>query len=208
MRDNGFWFYRGRFKISHFFVLEHFGVWLQFGKRSDNNLSSCYNYYEKSLGGQRMYTFKNANVAKDFYMMSSGICSIYELDENFEKNSAMVLGQLKYLFGEPIYITNNVENMFNYVIKATDEKGDSLLLEAFWAGSGPMIGGSHDQNSFTAANELALLIQQSPVVDYDYEGYYLDGPTKVRRGIKKGIPYWEETEISEAEVENFKEEVF
>ena len=32
-----------------------------------------------------MYRFEKANVAKDFYMPSSNICSIYEFDENFEK---------------------------------------------------------------------------------------------------------------------------
>ena len=53
-----------------------------------------------------MYRFEKANVAKDFYMPSSNICSIYEFDENFEKNYVLALGQLKHLFGEPDYMTN------------------------------------------------------------------------------------------------------
>ena len=73
-----------------------------------------------------MYRFEKANVAKDFYMPSSNICSIYEFDENFEKNYVLALGQLKHLFGEPDYMTNNLENQFRYVIKATNEKGDVL----------------------------------------------------------------------------------
>lgn len=32
-----------------------------------------------------MYKFENANATIEYYMPSSNICSIYELDENFEK---------------------------------------------------------------------------------------------------------------------------
>lgn len=155
-----------------------------------------------------VYKFENANVTKDFYMPSSNICSIYELDANSEKNDAMVLGQLKYLFGDPNYITNDLENQFSYVIKATDEKGDFLLLEAYRSGSGPAIGGLKDSSSKIAAHELAIYIRQSKTIDYDYEGYYLDAQSKVCHGIKNGVPYWEETEISAKEFEEFQEEVW
>ena len=155
-----------------------------------------------------MYRFEKANVAKDFYMPSSNICSIYEFDENFEKNYVLALGQLKHLFGEPDYMTNNLENQFRYVIKATNEKRDVLLLEAYCAGSGPAIGGIRDSDSKEAAYELAAYIRHSQTLDYDYEGYYLDAPSKVQHGIKNGEPYWEEREISENEAEEFQEEVW
>ena len=155
-----------------------------------------------------MYKFENANVEKDFYMPSSNICSIYEFDENFEKNWVMVLGQLQYLFGKPQYITNNLENQFSYTIKATDENGNSLFLEAYCAGSGPAIGGLNDDDSKAAAYELAMYIRQSPAIDYDYEGYYIDTLTKVHYRIKNGEPYWEETEISIKELEKFEEKVW
>ncbi len=155
-----------------------------------------------------MYKFENANVAKDFYMPSSKICSIYDFDENFEKNWVMTLGQLNYLFGKPRYITNNLEEQFSYIIKATDEKGDHLFLEVYSAGSGPSIGGAGDPDSKAAAAELAMYIRQSPTVDYDYEGYYLDTSSKVCYRIKNGIPYWKEKEMSTKELEEFNEEVW
>ncbi|MDO4469566.1 MAG: hypothetical protein Q4C84_06945 [Bacillota bacterium] len=154
-----------------------------------------------------MYKFENANFTKEYYMPSLNICSIYEFDENFEKNCVMVLGQLKYLFGKPRYVTNNLENQFSYIIKAIDEKGDSLLLEVYCASSGPAIGGLNDSNSKLAAQELAMYIRQAPVVDYDYEGYYLDTMSKVHYSIRKGEPFWEENEISTKEFENFIEEI-
>lgn len=153
-----------------------------------------------------MYQFEKANVAEDFYMPSSHICSIYRFDENYAMNSAMALGQLKYLFGEPKYITADLEDQFSYIIKATDERGHSLMLEVYCAGSGPAIGGLQDHDSKNAAHELALYIRQAEAVDYDYEGYYMDGPCKVRHGIKDGKPYWEETEITEDELEELGRE--
>ncbi len=39
-----------------------------------------------------MYRFEKENVTKDFYIPSSNICSIYEFDENFEKNYVLALG--------------------------------------------------------------------------------------------------------------------
>ena len=83
-----------------------------------------------------MYRFENANTTKEYYMPSSNICSIYEFDENFEKNCVMVLGQLKYLFGKPRYITNNLENQFSYIIKAINEETkEYLFLEVYAASS-------------------------------------------------------------------------
>ena len=155
-----------------------------------------------------MYTFEKVNATRDFYMPSSNICSIYEFDENFEKNWVMVLGQLKYLFGKPNYVTNNLENQFSYIIKASNENGECLLLEVYSAGSGPAIGGLNDSDSKLAAHELAMYIRQSLTVDYDYEGYYLDTMSKVHHRIKNGVRFWEETEMSPKEFEEFNEEIW
>lgn len=155
-----------------------------------------------------MYKFENANTTKEYYMPSSNICSVYEFDENFEKNCVMVLGQLKHLFGKPRYITNNLENQFSYIIKAiNEENGDYLFLEVYCASSGPAIGGLNDSNSNLAAQELAMYIRQSPTEDYDYEGYYLDTMSKVHYSIQNGVPSWKEMEISEKEFNDFIEEI-
>ena len=42
-----------------------------------------------------MYRFEKENVTKDFYIPSSNICSIYEFDENFEKNLCFGIGTIK-----------------------------------------------------------------------------------------------------------------
>ena len=144
-----------------------------------------------------MYIFEKAEVAEDFFMASSRICNIYDFDADYIKNRTLLLGKLKKSFGEPAFLTDNLEEQFEYFIKATNEKGDHLILEVYSGSSGPAIGGLRDHSSEVAARELALFIQQlKSFVDYDYEGYYLDGPCKVRCGIKDGEPYWDESEIS------------
>ncbi|MBD5476639.1 MAG: hypothetical protein HDR17_11770 [Lachnospiraceae bacterium] len=124
----------------------------------------------------------------------------YGLD-SYEKG-ILCLGQLKTLFGEPLYISDDLEDQYAYCISATDETGKKIYLHAYSGPSGPAIGGNHDEDSRQAADELAKLITGAEVTDYDYEGYYWDGPSAVKMGVKNGEPYNEERELSE---EDFKE---
>lgn len=39
------------------------------------------------------------------------------------------------------------------------------------------------------------MIRQAAPTDYDYVGYYLDGPSRIQEGIKNGVPYHEEVEL-------------
>lgn len=150
-----------------------------------------------------MYTFKKSKKSDSALDGSSYICNIYEFDEDYNKNMALFPGQLKTLFGKPSYISKQYDNLLQYVIDATDESGNTLLLSVYSAGSGPAIGGFHkkDEKAYQkAANELAAYIRQADPADYKYKGYYLDGPCKIKMGVKKGIPYYEETEMSDREV--------
>ena len=61
-----------------------------------------------------------------------------------------------------------------------------------------------------AADELAKLIVSAKASDYDYEGYYMDGPSVVREGVRGGEPYMEEEEldVSEDEFARICEEIY
>lgn len=149
-----------------------------------------------------MYTFKKSDKPDSEMDYSSWICSIFGFDADYNNNMALFPGKLKFLFGEPSYITEDFENFLSYVIDATDESGNTLLLSVYSAGSGPAIGGfpQKDEKAYQkAANELAAYIRQADVADYEYEGYYMDGPCKIKMGVKNGKPYYEETEMSEEE---------
>ena len=127
--------------------------------------------------------------------------------DSYEKG-ILCLGQLKTLFGEPLYITEDLEDQYSYCISATDESGKKIYLHAYSDPSGPAIGGNHDEDSRQAADELAKLITGAEVTDYDYEGYYMDGPCAVKMGVKNGKPYEEERELSEEEFATLCKELY
>lgn len=156
-----------------------------------------------------MYTFKKSQQPQSVMDYSSKICSIYyPFSADFNESMARFPGQLKYLFGEPLQMTEDFENILDYIIEAVDESGNILLLSVYSAGSGPSIGGHYEDNEEAyrkAAEELAAYIRQADVLDYDYEGYYLDGPCKIKMGVRNGKTYYEETQMSEEEaLEVFK----
>ena len=108
-------------------------------------------------------------------------------------------GKLQSLFGNPTYETENLEEQFNYCLTAKDETGDAVVIYAYSGSSGPAIGGCSDAKSAEAAKQLEDMIHNASVVDYEYTGYYLDGQMKVHMGIRDGVPYMDETEMTEEE---------
>lgn len=124
-------------------------------------------------------------------MPRSKICNVYEVET--EKESSLFLGQVKTLFGEPDYITENYEEMFSCAVVAKNQDGNVLYLEIYSGPSGAAIGGVNDEASEKAAKELARLIMVAEPTDYDWEGVYSDIPVNIKMGVKNGKPYYEES---------------
>lgn len=119
----------------------------------------------------------------------------------------LCLGQLKTLFGEPLYISEDLEDQYAYCIMAVDGDGKEIYLHAYSGPSGAAIGGGQDADSRAAADELAERITSAHPSDYDYEGYYMDGPCSVKMGVRNGEPYMEEESLSEEEMIKLCEEM-
>lgn len=130
---------------------------------------------------------------------TSKIRKIVELEP--WKNDVLCLGQLKTLFGEPLYMTEDMEDQYAYCILAVGKGGEEVYLHVYSGPSGPAIGGNQDSDSSLAADELAELITSAKASDYEYEGVYWDGPCIVREGIRNGVPYNEEEELTEENYE-------
>lgn len=120
---------------------------------------------------------------------TSKICNIYGYSE-YEK-MPLAYGQMQTLFGEPLYETENVESQYEYIIAVTDKEGTVTYLTVYSGPSGPAIGGREGDER--AASALLTYICSAEASDYDYEGYYMDVPCKVREGVQDGVPYsWNE----------------
>ncbi|MBQ2804033.1 MAG: hypothetical protein IJF07_09065 [Lachnospiraceae bacterium] len=133
------------------------------------------------------YTFQKEATPR--FVAGSKLCDIY-IDYT---KQPLALGQLKTLFGEPHYLSENLEQQFSYTILATDETGKTFYLEAYSGATGPSISGAN--NDMEIAKELVAYIQAATPTDYEYEGYYLDAPCKVMIGVRNGIPYMDEEEL-------------
>lgn len=124
---------------------------------------------------------------------SSHICNI--IDDFSLKEQALIYGKLRGLFGEPLYETENTENQYSYCIIAVGEDGSEVILNAYCSSSGPAIGGRQNPASDEAAEQLVQVIQKAKPADYEYNGFYYDGPSKIHMGVKNGIPFAEEEEL-------------
>lgn len=136
-----------------------------------------------------------------------GTSQIRRIMEKFE-DDVLCLGQLKTLFGEPLYTTKDLEDQYAYCILAVTESGKEIYLHVYSGPTGPAIGGRQEKDSKEAADALAELIVQAKPSDYEYEGFYFDGPSIVKVGIRNGQPYWQEEEVDESEFSKMCEEAF
>ena len=146
------------------------------------------------------YTFQ-AVKDMDQLVGSSKICNLIESFTDCENQFSILCGKIKALFGQPVYQTENMENLFSYCILATSEEGEEVYLDIYCAGSGPAVGGMSSEKSKKAAKALVDYVWQAEPVDYALKAYYLDGQTALAFGIKDGVPFYNETELNLTEKE-------
>lgn len=155
------------------------------------------------------YQFKAVNDQKK--INGSKIINIIDgFPSDYSEQTVLIYGKLKTLFGEPLYEEKDLENQYTYLVTTTTEDGREIFLHAYSGSTGPAIGGQHDEESRKAAYQLSEMIQQAAPTDYDYIGYYLDGPCRIQQGIKNGIPYYEEEgldDLSKEEMDKIFREV-
>lgn len=149
------------------------------------------------------YQFKAVNDQEK--VSGSKIFNIIDgFPSDYSEQAVLIYGKLKTLFGNPLYEEKNIENQYTYGVATTTEEGREIFLHVYNGSSGPAIGGQQDEESRKAAYQLLEMIQQAAPADYDYAGYYLDGPCQIKEGIKNGIPYYEEVELDDLPIEEME----
>ena len=143
------------------------------------------------------YTFQSVK-SMEILTDSSKLYNFIEDFSDYGNQFSIICGKIKALFGQPIYETKNLENLFSYCILATSEE---VYLDIYCAGSGLAVGGMSDEKSRKAAKALVDYVRQAEAIDYAYKAYYLDGPTALEFGIRDGTPYYNETELRLSEKE-------
>lgn len=146
-----------------------------------------------------MYTFR----AIDDQNLMSGTSLLINVDvvefngnrEEYRKDSVEFRGKLLALFGKPVHSSSLSDEAFDYVLEATNERGESLILTAYEGASGPAIGalsssfGGNDQLNEKAAFDLIALIKSTSPADFESVVYDDDTNNTVWYGVKDGTYY-------------------
>ena len=138
--------------------------------------------------------------------LAGKLMNLVEFSPHYGEAVAELYGQLLTLFGEPVYTTQSLEDAYCYIILTRGEDRSEHILNVYEGSSGPAIGG--ENSAHDAALELKKYIGSAQPTDYEYEGYYFDGPTKIRRGVKDGKAFYSEAEISFEESEQAYKELY
>lgn len=138
------------------------------------------------------YTF--ATISR--YDLSHGTSSLLSLlDSSSAQEITRVFGQILTLFGEPMYIRQNMDEAYVYHVLATDSNEKQFVLTLYHGKSGPVIGGNQStEGILDAANALKKLIKSTSPTDFKYTGYYSENETKIQVTMKisdKQITYSE-----------------
>lgn len=132
------------------------------------------------------------------------LCSSKILNLNLfpEYNEVYIKGILKSLFGEPLYESEDYEQAYSYIIKATDKEGKEWLFDVYQGCTGSAVGAEEDTNELRKVlDEFQALLRETKPVDFHYEGHYIDSYMKIIYGIKDGKPYYDEIPFEDDEIE-------
>ena len=116
---------------------------------------------------------------------------------NSQKDAAIAEGKLLSAFGNPALTSENYENSFNYIIRATADNGESVILTVY--GMGVVHIGAERQDAFAqkAASALIEYVNAFAPADYSRTIYYLDFDMQIDIQVKGGKAIISQSQISE-----------
>lgn len=136
------------------------------------------------------YSYKKVNDPKAA-LMTSNILHATSLEE---ETVAQFRGALITLFGQPQRTSQNFEEAYGYIIKATNSTGQSWILTAYEGPGGPAIGGDTEKDSIEeVAQDLLNLIEATKPADFEDVGYYEDTGSTIRYGCKAQVCFYQES---------------
>lgn len=129
--------------------------------------------------------------------------SSYFMDFGNETTEDAILseGKLLTVFGEPAFKSDNYENAFDYVIRATDETGKSVILSVYSVGLVHIGASQKDDFAKEAAEALIAYVSAAEPSDFTHTVHYLDFGMRLDISLQNQKISVEETELSEEEVE-------
>lgn len=143
------------------------------------------------------FTFEAVNdyslILGTSYLMDFG-------DDCVGEGAALIEGKMLTVFGEPYSISENEENGFEYIIKATSEAGEATYL-AVYSTSGIQIGGDQEELTRVAANALIDYVNAAEPSDFKRVRYYMDFGVEITSVVKDGKVTMKSRFLSDDEID-------
>ena len=119
---------------------------------------------------------------------------------NSQEEAAIAEGKLLSAFGQPARTSENYEDSFNYIIRATADTGESVILTVY--GMGVVHIGAAQQNNFAqkAASALIEYVNAFAPADYSRTVYYLDFGMQIDIQVQGGKVTINQSQISEEKI--------
>ena len=138
-----------------------------------------------------MYTFEKIT-HEEFWEKATASYGgewVYQPGEASEETYALFYGKMRTLFGAPDDESESWEEMYNYLLKATDGTHELYLNVYHGAGGSsnaiPIKGDDLDAYAQAKADLLDLIRQAEPA-DYVWQGVYEDIPVNTTYTVKDG----------------------
>ena len=157
------------------------------------SLTGCNNKKEEDTMQFKFESLDFSEYSEGGYLMDFGEMSSQE-------DAAIVEAKLLTAFGNPAESSENYENSFDYVIRATAKDGQSVVLNVY--GMGIVHIGASQRDDFTvqAANALIEYVTAAKPADYERTVYYLDFYLQIDIQVKDGNVTINESQISEEKI--------
>ena len=113
------------------------------------------------------------------------------------EDAAIVEGKLLSVFGTPTIISENYENSFQYVIRATADDGRAVILNVYGMGIVHIGAGQNDEFTVQAATALIAYVNSAISANYQRTVYYLDFDLQIDISVRDGNATITNSQISE-----------
>ncbi len=114
-----------------------------------------------------------------------------------QEDAAIIEGKLLTVFGAPAAVSENYDNSFNYIIRATSDDKRTAILTVYGMGV-VHIGSSQSDDFITqAASALIDFVNTAVATDFQRTVYYLDFDLQIDISVKDGLAKISQYQISE-----------
>ncbi|MBQ7343756.1 MAG: hypothetical protein IJW53_03210 [Clostridia bacterium] len=127
---------------------------------------------------------------------------------NSQEDAAIAEGKLLSAFGQPEYSSENFENSFNYIIRATLDDEQSVILTVYSVGVVHIGADLQDDFAKEAASALIEYVNTFTPADYSRTVYYLDYNLQIDIQVKRGKATIVQSQISEEKANELFDKLF